>query len=101
MGDELAFLPSEIAKIPGDVTIKSLSEPVVGDTAARYDYIVVADRTSTKQWVPALLTRKQAAVYGSGVMHLGPLAYRYPRDQIRVFGEVGTRDPADCFPFCG
>ena len=101
VADELAFVPNEIARIPGVVTTKSLADPLDPEEAATYDYVVVGGFAAAESWRPELQSRRKIIQLGRRATMTENGSFRPPDQIIRVFGAPDTGDPAECFPFCG
>jgi len=101
VADELAFLPAELARIPGHVSVRSLTATQDPIDAAAFKYVVVGDFPSAGKWRSALSDRQIATRYGVSSTYTDPLSYRFTHQIIRVFEAPGTRDIRQCFPYCG
>jgi hypothetical protein len=98
---EIAFLPAELAQIPGHVTVGSLAATRDPANTAAFKYIVVGDFQSAEKWRSALNDRRIAIHYGASSTYTDPVSYRFSNQKIRVFEAPGTRDTGQCFPYCG
>ena len=101
VASELAFLPSELARIPGHVTVRSLTTTQSSVDAAGFNYVVVGDRRRATNWGKALNDRRILAEYGTRVTYIDPVSFRLRGQTIRVFDARGTQDIDECFPYCG
>jgi hypothetical protein len=101
VADEVAFLPGELARIPGRVTVRSLMATQDPANTAPFKYVVVGDFPSAEKWRSALGDRRIATQYGVSSTYTDPLSYRFNSEMIRVFEAPGTRDIRECFPYCG
>jgi 4-amino-4-deoxy-L-arabinose transferase-like glycosyltransferase len=101
VASEVAFLPSELARIPGHVTVRSLTTTQGPDDASGFDVIVSGDFPSAKNWRKALADRQILVEHGTRVTHLDPRSFRLRGQTIRVFDAPGTQDVDACFPYCG
>jgi dolichyl-phosphate-mannose-protein mannosyltransferase len=101
VAQELAFVPSELRRLGVPTTVQSLTRGVSPGKSARYDYVVVGDRASTRAWRNTIANRRLVASFGFGRTYLDPSSYRQPAQLVRIFAARGTRDPSQCFPFCG
>ena len=101
IADEVAFLPSELARIPGDVTVRSLTMTQQPADVSGFNYIVVGDFRSAQKWRKALVDRRVLMQFGLRATHLDQLSFRLRGQTIRVFDVQGTQDVNACFPYCG
>jgi hypothetical protein len=96
---ELAFLPSELAEIPGHVTVRSLTTTPDPAESANFEFVVVGDGPSAEKWRDTIVNRVVGAQYGSLVTSTDPRSYRFSDQVIRVFDGNAARNP-DLPTFC-
>ncbi len=101
VADEVAFLPDELARIPGHVTVRSLTTVQDPIETAAFEYVVVGDFPSAENWRTTLSDRRIGVQDGISPTFTNPLSYRFNHQIIRVFEASGTRDIRECFPYCG
>jgi hypothetical protein len=87
---ELAILPTELARIPGKVTVKSAKAPLSARQLRHYDFVVTGPlRPTAPEWMQ-LEQRAPTVRFGARRTDADPSSFRTNRARVFIYRNAGT-----------